>query len=95
MSTASRPRVFISRRIPEKGRALVAAECDVVSWDYDEPPPRQEYLATVKGISGLLCLLTDKIDAELLDAAGICLSNFYYLLQLYIFVFEERAEADR
>ncbi|CAL1545206.1 unnamed protein product [Lymnaea stagnalis] len=70
MSTQNRPRVFISRRIPEKGYALIASECEIISWNFDDPPPRNEYLSTVKGINGLFCLLTDKIDVELLNEAG-------------------------
>lgn len=40
------------------------------SWDSDEPVPRAELLKGVQGAHGLLCLLSDKIDAEVLDAAG-------------------------
>lgn len=40
-------------------------------WDSDEPVPRAELLKGVHGAHGLLCLLSDKIDAEVLDAAGI------------------------
>lgn len=39
-------------------------------WDSDEPVPRTELLKRVQGVHGLLCLLSDKIDAEVLDAAG-------------------------
>ena len=40
-------------------------------WDSDDVPvPRAELLQKVKGVDGLLCVLTEKIDAELLDAAG-------------------------
>ena len=40
-------------------------------WDSDDVPvPRQELLKKVKGVDGLVCTLTEKIDAELLDAAG-------------------------
>ncbi|CAG5121892.1 unnamed protein product [Candidula unifasciata] len=70
MSSGARPRVFISRRIPEEGRALLAATCDVNSWESDEPPSHSEYLQAVAGVDGILCLLTDTINGELLDAAG-------------------------
>lgn len=39
-------------------------------WDSDEPVPRAELLKGVQGAHGLVCLLSDKIDAEVLDAAG-------------------------
>ncbi|XP_038649429.1 glyoxylate reductase/hydroxypyruvate reductase-like [Scyliorhinus canicula] len=44
--------------------------CDVKYWDSDDPVPRTELLKGVTGIDGLYCLLTEKIDKELLDAAG-------------------------
>lgn len=44
--------------------------CEVSLWDSDEPVPREELLKGVQGAHGLLCLLSDKIDAEVLDAAG-------------------------
>lgn len=44
--------------------------CNLSVWDSDEPVPRAELLKGVAGAHGLLCLLSDKIDAEVLDAAG-------------------------
>ncbi|XP_059169331.1 glyoxylate reductase/hydroxypyruvate reductase-like isoform X2 [Physella acuta] len=49
---------------------MLAAECDITTWDSDEPAPRKLYLQSVAGVDGLLCLLTDSIDSELLDRAG-------------------------
>ncbi|XP_013061809.2 glyoxylate reductase/hydroxypyruvate reductase-like isoform X1 [Biomphalaria glabrata] len=69
-NASPKPKVFVSRRIPEKGFALLASECDVLSWNHEDPPPRKDYLTAVRGIQGLFCLLTDTIDAELLNEAG-------------------------
>lgn len=44
--------------------------CEVSLWDSDEPVPKAELLKGVQGAHGLLCMLSDKIDAEVLDAAG-------------------------
>ncbi|XP_072137955.1 glyoxylate reductase/hydroxypyruvate reductase-like isoform X2 [Mobula birostris] len=46
------------------------SSCDIKQWDSDEPVPRSELFKQVAGVHGLYCLLTDKIDKELLDAAG-------------------------
>ncbi|KAF5898968.1 glyoxylate reductase/hydroxypyruvate reductase-like [Clarias magur] len=46
------------------------SECKLSVWDSDEPVPRAELLKQVEGAHGLLCLLSDRIDAEVLDAAG-------------------------
>lgn len=39
-------------------------------WDSDEPVPRADLIKGIQGAHGLLCLLSDKIDAEVLEAAG-------------------------
>lgn len=65
-------KVFLTRRIPQEGMKILstAGVCEVSQWDSDEPVPRAELLKGVQGAHGLLCLLSDKIDAEVLDAAG-------------------------
>jgi glyoxylate reductase len=66
----SKPRVFITRRLPDAAMRVVAAACDVDYWDSAETPlPREELLRRVADVDGLLCLLTDRVDAELLAAA--------------------------
>jgi lactate dehydrogenase-like 2-hydroxyacid dehydrogenase len=75
----SRPRVFVARVIPDEGLAPVREACDVDLWEDELPPPRDELLHRVAGVDGLLSLLTDRVDDELLDAAGAQLkvvSNF-------------------
>ena len=64
------PRVFVTRRIPEAGLAAVRAVAEVDLWDDELPPPREVLLERVRGVDGLLSLLTDRVDSELLDAAG-------------------------
>jgi glyoxylate/hydroxypyruvate reductase len=66
----SKPRTVVTRRIPRAGLELVQQETDVRHWDSDEPIPRETLLEWVQGIDGLYCLLTERIDDELLDAAG-------------------------
>jgi glyoxylate reductase len=65
-----RPRVFVARRIPEEGLSAISAVCDADVWPDDLPPPRDELLRRVAGCDGILTLLTDRVDDELLDAAG-------------------------
>ena len=68
--TDARPRVFVARVIPDEGLNPVRAACDVDLWTDELPPPRDELLRRVAGVDGLLSLLTDRVDDELLDAAG-------------------------
>lgn len=75
----SKPKVFVTRIIPDKGLNLVKDFCEVDLWQGDLPPQRDELLRHVRDVDGLLSLLTDKVDSELMDAAGAQLkviSNF-------------------
>ena len=65
-----RPKVFVTRMIPEKGQSMVTDFCDAEVWPDELPPSRAILLERVRGIEGLLCLLTDRIDGEVMDAAG-------------------------
>ncbi|XP_075064391.1 glyoxylate reductase/hydroxypyruvate reductase-like isoform X1 [Mixophyes fleayi] len=66
------PKIFVTRRIPPDGIKILqqSGSCDIEHWDSDDPVPRSELLKKVVGIEGLYCLLTEKIDKEVLDAAG-------------------------
>jgi glyoxylate reductase len=68
--TGPRPRVFVARVIPDEGLDPVREACEVDLWTDELPPPRDELLRRVAGVDGLLSLLTDRVDDELLDAAG-------------------------
>ena len=70
MSEPRRSRVFVSRIIPDQGLAPILAACDADVWPGELPPERAELLKRVAGRDGILTLLTDRVDDELLDAAG-------------------------
>src|SRR5579883_1303093 len=65
----ARPKVFVSRRIPDEGLNAIAAACEVDLWPDRLPPPADELKRRVQGCDGLVSLLTDRIDSTLLDAA--------------------------
>lgn len=65
-----RPRVLVTRVIPDEGLDPVRDACVVDLWEDELPPPRDELLRRVAGVDGILSLLTDRIDEELLDTAG-------------------------
>ncbi len=69
MNEGHRPRAFVTRRLPGGALDRLRAVAHVDVWDDDLPPPREALLAGVSGAEGLICLLTDRIDAEVLAAA--------------------------
>src|SRR5919202_7641 len=70
MTSDKRPRVFVSRIIPDEGLQPIIAQTDADVWQDELPPERDELLRRVEGIDGFLALLTDRVDDELLDRAG-------------------------
>ena len=66
----AKPKVFVARIIPDKGLDLVRDFCEIDLWTNDLPPNRAEMLQHVQGVDGILSLLTDRIDGEVMDAAG-------------------------
>ena len=65
----ARPKVYITRMIPEAGIDLLRQTCDVKVNLEDRPLTRSELLENVCGQEGVIGLLTDRIDAGFLDAA--------------------------
>ncbi len=64
-----KPKVFVSRKIAPKALDRIAGATEMELWEGELPPPRDVYLEKVRNIDGLLSILTDKIDAEIMDAA--------------------------
>jgi glyoxylate reductase len=64
------PAVLVTRGVPEPVREHLAGRCQLEVWDGDGVMPRAELLARVAGKAGLLSMLTDRVDGELLDRAG-------------------------
>ena len=65
----SKPRVFVARRMPGTALERLAAQTAMRLWDDELPPPRDVLLAAAREAEGLLTLLTDRVDQELLDQA--------------------------
>jgi glyoxylate reductase len=65
-----RPKVFISRRIPDAALNAIRSACDIDLWPEQLPPSHDVLCDRVKDCDGLVALLTDRIDGPLLDAAA-------------------------
>jgi len=64
-----RPTILVTHRLFEGPRAKLEELCEAEYWSDSERPPRAEVLRRVADKDGLICLLTEKIDDELLSAA--------------------------
>jgi glyoxylate reductase len=67
---AAKPRLFLTRRIPEPGFSLVHEAFAVMGGDRDEPLARDRLLRGAAGAEAVLSLLTETIDGAVMDAAG-------------------------
>jgi glyoxylate reductase len=64
-----KPKVYVTRLLPKVAMDRISSFCDAEIWDGELPPPREVILQKVRHVQGLVCLLTDKIDVELLSKA--------------------------
>ena len=64
-----KPKVYVNRLIPEEALKKLAQSCDYRIWEGELTVPRDVLLKEVPEIDALLSLLTDKIDAPIMDAA--------------------------
>ncbi|MFA6306022.1 MAG: D-glycerate dehydrogenase [Candidatus Gracilibacteria bacterium] len=65
----SKKKVFVTREIPESGLKMLEKHFDLKVRREDKPIPREELIAEIKDCDGILTILTDKMDPEVLDAA--------------------------
>jgi glyoxylate reductase len=63
-------RCFVTRQLPGGALARLADEHETEVWADRLPPPREALRAGAARVDGLLCLLTDRVDAELLDVCS-------------------------
>ena len=63
-------RVVVTGRIPETALENLRAKHDVIAWESEGSISREELLRRVAGADAIVSLLTERVDAELLDAAG-------------------------
>ncbi len=64
-----KPRVLITRVLPEPALEVVRQACEVQLDPLDQPLTPAALRQAVIGKQGVLCLVTDRLDAQVLDAA--------------------------
>lgn len=74
---SARFRVYVTRRIPEVGLEMIREACDVRVWGETLPPPKRVILEEVADSDGLLCLVSDDVDASVMDAGDLRVISQY------------------
>jgi glyoxylate reductase len=70
MRDTTLPTVLVTRRVPQPVLDRIAAVAEMRLWEEDRPIPREVLLDWIRGCAGLYSLLTDRVDEEVLRAAG-------------------------
>lgn len=66
---SDRPHVYVTRRLPQPALDLLSQHAHVTLWPGELPPPRAVLAKELAEADGLLALLTDRVDAALMDVA--------------------------
>ncbi len=66
----AKAKVFVTRALPEATLKRLSAHCELTLWEDFMPPDYATLTENVRGLDGLLSLLTDRVDARLMDAAA-------------------------
>jgi glyoxylate reductase len=64
-----KPKVYVTRELPERGLNIIKKYFDAEVWPEYAPPPKKVIIDKVKNVDALVPLLSDKIDAEVFNAA--------------------------
>ncbi len=61
-------RVFVTRRIPDEGLAIIRQNFEAIIWELETPPTSKEIVQNAEGCEGLVSLLSDSISADVIKA---------------------------
>ncbi|MEM3696221.1 MAG: glyoxylate reductase [Candidatus Bathyarchaeia archaeon] len=64
-----KPKVYVTRELPERGLKIIKEHFDTEVWPEYAPPPKKVIIEKARNVDALATLLSDKIDAEVFDAA--------------------------
>jgi len=65
----SKPKVYVTREIPERGLKIIKERFDAEVWPEYAPPPKEVIMEKVRDVDALASLLSDKIDADVFDVS--------------------------
>src|SRR5262249_56235561 len=65
----SKPVVFVARHLPADLHLSLATQMELSVWEEPSPPPREALLSAVANAEGILTMITDRVDKQLLESA--------------------------
>jgi glyoxylate reductase len=70
LRSSSRKKIYVTRTLPDEATRMLRAKFEIEVWPDELPPPKSLLIEKVATVDGLICLLTEQIDKEVIDAAG-------------------------
>jgi glyoxylate reductase len=70
MSTVSSREVYVTRKIPEPGLSMLSQGCNITLNRRAGAPSKLEIVKSIAGKDAIVCTVSDRIDAQVIDAAG-------------------------
>jgi glyoxylate reductase len=68
-----KPRIYITRPLPDAAMRILTGHVEYHMWDRESEPVRREtLLREVADVDGIICLITEKMDAEVIERAHRC-----------------------
>lgn len=65
-------KVVATRKLLERSQKRLENQgFELIQWPHDSSMPREKLIRDIKGAEGLICMLSDKIDADVFNAAGM------------------------
>ena len=69
----SKPRIYITRPLPANAMRVLEGKVEYRMWDREsEPVKRETLLREIVDVDGIICLITEKMDAEVIERAHRC-----------------------
>jgi glyoxylate reductase len=65
-----RKKIYVTRELPEEAMQMLKPKFEVEVWQGEMPPPKSLLVEKLKEVDGIICLLTEKIDEDIVNAAG-------------------------
>lgn len=69
----SKPRIYITRPLPDAAMRVLEGKVEYHMWEREtEPVKRETLLREIVDVDGIICLITERIDAEVIERAHRC-----------------------
>jgi glyoxylate reductase len=69
----SKPRIYITRPLPDAAMRILEGKVEYRMWEREaEPVKRETLLREIVDVDGIICLITEKMDAEVIERAHRC-----------------------